>query len=40
MTAALEGGEWSQQQNAPAVLYPQENPVPNVKDAGWAPRLV
>jgi len=34
MTAALEGV--SGQQHAPAVLYPREEPVLIVQEAGWA----
>ena len=38
MTAAIEGV--SGQQHGPAVLYPRENPVPIVQEAGWAPGTV
>ena len=35
MAAALEGV--SGQQQAPAALYPRENTVPILREAGWAP---
>jgi len=36
MTAALEGGEWSAARPG-RTLPPGEDPVPILKEAGWAP---
>ena len=38
MTAAIEGV--SGQQQAPAAIYPRENPVPVLQEAEWAPGTV